>query len=34
MVAATKVVGMIKGYIAHRQRTVVLKKDDPFRTAG
>mmetsp|Transcript_34614 Transcript_34614/g.81117 ORF Transcript_34614/g.81117 Transcript_34614/m.81117 type:complete len:407 (+) Transcript_34614:15-1235(+) len=26
--------GMVKGYIAHKQKTVVLKKDDPFRTVG
>lgn len=24
--------GLVKGYIAHKQQVVVLKKDDPFRT--
>ena len=23
--------GLVKGYIAHKQQVVVLKKDDPFR---
>mmetsp|Transcript_36003 Transcript_36003/g.88595 ORF Transcript_36003/g.88595 Transcript_36003/m.88595 type:complete len:404 (+) Transcript_36003:126-1337(+) len=26
--------GLVKGYIAHKQQTVVLKKDDPFRSVG
>eukprot|EP00290_Baffinella_frigidus_P012367 CAMPEP_0180162356 /NCGR_PEP_ID=MMETSP0986-20121125/29173_1 /TAXON_ID=697907 /ORGANISM="non described non described, Strain CCMP2293" /LENGTH=404 /DNA_ID=CAMNT_0022112821 /DNA_START=62 /DNA_END=1276 /DNA_ORIENTATION=- len=26
--------GLVKGYIAHKQQTVVLKKEDPFRTFG
>lgn len=26
--------GLVKGYIAHKQQVVVLKKDDPFRTSS
>jgi hypothetical protein len=26
--------GLVKGYIAHKQQVVVLKKDDPFRVAS
>lgn len=26
--------GMVKGYIAHKQQVVVLKKDDPFRVSS